>query len=158
MAEPFTINLSFCNISNFHPNWCAQVINCKDELAQYYLMDCIIQVFPDEYHLQTLETLLAAFPQLQVGTNIVFLSVVWFSLDCVCFLIYLSILLYMHVWSHVFPLCIVEIVAQATKAKLVTCFDIWCTPNQSSFLTHFTSALYIFKCSQRLISRLCYLN
>lgn len=43
-----------------------QVVNCKDELAQYYLMDCIIQVFPDEYHLQTLETLLGAFPQLQV--------------------------------------------------------------------------------------------
>lgn len=29
-------------------------------------MDCIIQVFPDEYHLQTLETLLGACPQLQV--------------------------------------------------------------------------------------------
>lgn len=44
-----------------------QIVNCKDDLAQYYLMDCIIQVFPDEYHLQTLETLLGAFPQLQVG-------------------------------------------------------------------------------------------
>lgn len=44
-----------------------QVVNCKDDLAQYYLMDCIIQVFPDEYHLQTLETLLNACPQLQVG-------------------------------------------------------------------------------------------
>jgi hypothetical protein len=44
-----------------------QIVNCKDELAQYYLMDCIIQVFPDEYHLQTLETLLSACPQLQVG-------------------------------------------------------------------------------------------
>ncbi|XP_022769203.1 vacuolar protein sorting-associated protein 35B-like isoform X3 [Durio zibethinus] len=43
-----------------------QVVNCKDDLAQYYLMDCIIQVFPDEYHLQTLETLLGACPQLQV--------------------------------------------------------------------------------------------
>jgi vacuolar protein sorting-associated protein 35 len=43
-----------------------QVVNCKDDLAQFYLMDCIIQVFPDEYHLQTLETLLSAFPQLQV--------------------------------------------------------------------------------------------
>lgn len=65
---------SFSNISNFYPNWCAQVINCKDELAQYYLMDCIIQVFPDEYHLQTLETLLAAFPQLQVHSSVIFLS------------------------------------------------------------------------------------
>lgn len=43
-----------------------QVVNCKDDIAQYYLMDCIIQVFPDEYHLQTLEILLGVFPQLQV--------------------------------------------------------------------------------------------
>ncbi|KAL8126353.1 vacuolar protein sorting-associated protein 35B-like isoform X2 [Apium graveolens] len=42
----------------------------QDELAQYYLMDCIIQVFPDEYHLQTLETLLGAFPQLQATVDI----------------------------------------------------------------------------------------
>ncbi|XP_020092170.1 vacuolar protein sorting-associated protein 35B-like [Ananas comosus] len=47
------------------PRVLEQVVNCKDELAQYYLMDCLIQVFPDEYHLQTLETLLSAFPQLQ---------------------------------------------------------------------------------------------
>lgn len=50
--------------SRFSPQ--LQVVNCKDDLAQYYLMDCIIQVFPDEYHLQTLETLLGACPQLQV--------------------------------------------------------------------------------------------
>lgn len=42
-------------------------MNCKDELAQFYLMDCIIQVFPDEYHLQTLDVLLGAYPQLQVS-------------------------------------------------------------------------------------------
>ncbi|XP_047310454.1 vacuolar protein sorting-associated protein 35A-like [Impatiens glandulifera] len=47
------------------PKVLEQVVNCKDDLAQYYLMDCIIQVFPDEYHLQTLETLLGACPQLQ---------------------------------------------------------------------------------------------
>ncbi|XP_075518944.1 vacuolar protein sorting-associated protein 35B-like [Primulina tabacum] len=47
-----------------------QVVNCKDELAQYYLMDCIIQVFPDEYHLQTLETLLGACSQLQPVVDI----------------------------------------------------------------------------------------
>ncbi|KAL0325897.1 UNVERIFIED_CONTAM: Vacuolar protein sorting-associated protein 35B [Sesamum radiatum] len=47
------------------PRILEQIVNCKDELAQYYLMDCIIQVFPDEYHLQTLETLLGACPQLQ---------------------------------------------------------------------------------------------
>lgn len=37
------------------PRVLEQVVNCKDEIAQYYLMDCIIQVFPDDYHLQTLE-------------------------------------------------------------------------------------------------------
>lgn len=52
------------------PRVLEQVVNCKDELAQYYLMDCIIQVFPDEYHLQTLETLLGACPQLQSAVDI----------------------------------------------------------------------------------------
>ncbi|XP_010539841.1 PREDICTED: vacuolar protein sorting-associated protein 35B [Tarenaya hassleriana] len=55
------------------PKVLEQVVNCKDELAQYYLMECIIQVFPDEYHLQTLETLLGACTQLMptVDTKIV---------------------------------------------------------------------------------------
>ncbi|KAL2907186.1 Vacuolar protein sorting-associated protein 35A [Bienertia sinuspersici] len=52
------------------PRILEQVVNCKDELAQYYLMDCIIQVFPDEYHLQTLDTLLGACPQLQPSVDI----------------------------------------------------------------------------------------
>ncbi|ONM10381.1 Vacuolar protein sorting 35 [Zea mays] len=52
------------------PRILEQVVNCKDDLAQFYLMDCIIQVFPDEYHLQTLETLLNAFPQLQPSVDI----------------------------------------------------------------------------------------
>ncbi|KAB5556765.1 hypothetical protein DKX38_007674 [Salix brachista] len=47
-----------------------RVVNCKDEIAQFYLMDCIIQVFPDEYHLQTLEILLGACPQLQPSVDI----------------------------------------------------------------------------------------
>ncbi|XP_021907957.1 vacuolar protein sorting-associated protein 35A-like [Carica papaya] len=52
------------------PKVLEQVVNCKDELAQFYLMDCIIQVFPDEYHLQTLEILLSACPQLQPSVDI----------------------------------------------------------------------------------------
>ncbi|KAH8515112.1 hypothetical protein H0E87_003823, partial [Populus deltoides] len=52
------------------PRVLEQVVNCKDELAQYYLMDCTIQVFPDEYHLQTLETLLGACPQLQPTVDV----------------------------------------------------------------------------------------
>ncbi|OAE27629.1 hypothetical protein AXG93_2520s1260 [Marchantia polymorpha subsp. ruderalis] len=52
------------------PRVLEQVVNCKDDLAQYYLMDCIIQVFPDDFHLQTLETLLGACPQLQPNVDI----------------------------------------------------------------------------------------
>ncbi|KAJ7534143.1 hypothetical protein O6H91_13G081600 [Diphasiastrum complanatum] len=52
------------------PRILEQVVNCKDEIAQYYLMDCIIQVFPDDYHLQTLETLLGACPQLQPTVDV----------------------------------------------------------------------------------------
>ncbi|XP_060191077.1 vacuolar protein sorting-associated protein 35A-like [Lycium barbarum] len=52
------------------PRVLEQVVNCKDEIAQGYLMDCMIQVFPDEYHLQTLETLLGACPQLQPSVDI----------------------------------------------------------------------------------------
>ncbi|CAI0435595.1 unnamed protein product [Linum tenue] len=55
---------------NVLPRVLEQVVNCKDELAQYYLMDCIIQVFPDEYHLQSLETLLAACPHLQPTVDV----------------------------------------------------------------------------------------
>lgn len=68
---PFTILLS-CLTCHFHSNghtYALQVVNCKDEIAQFYLMECIIQVFPDEYHLQTLDVLLGACPQLQVGNN-----------------------------------------------------------------------------------------
>ncbi|EEQ98956.1 vacuolar sorting protein, putative, partial [Perkinsus marinus ATCC 50983] len=35
-----------------------QVVSCQDTMAQQYLLDCIIQVFPDEYHLSTLDSLL----------------------------------------------------------------------------------------------------
>ncbi|XP_057964926.1 vacuolar protein sorting-associated protein 35B-like [Malania oleifera] len=52
------------------PRVLEQVVNCKDDLAQFYLMDCIIQVFPDEYHLQTLEILLGACPQLQPSVDV----------------------------------------------------------------------------------------
>ncbi|XP_020580939.1 vacuolar protein sorting-associated protein 35B-like isoform X2 [Phalaenopsis equestris] len=55
---------------NVLPRVLEQVVNCKDELAQHYLMDCIIQVFPDEYHLQTLESLLGACPQLQPTVDV----------------------------------------------------------------------------------------
>ncbi|XP_030541533.1 vacuolar protein sorting-associated protein 35B isoform X2 [Rhodamnia argentea] len=52
------------------PGVLEQVVNCKDDLAQYYLMECLIQVFPDEYHLQTLEALLGSCSQLQPTVDV----------------------------------------------------------------------------------------
>ncbi|ESQ45384.1 hypothetical protein EUTSA_v10010136mg [Eutrema salsugineum] len=52
------------------PRILEQVVNCKDDLAQCYLMDCIIQVFPDDFHLETLDVLLGACPQLQPSVDI----------------------------------------------------------------------------------------
>ena len=43
---------------NVLPKILEEVVSCKDTIAQSYLMDCIIQVFPDEFHLATLETFL----------------------------------------------------------------------------------------------------
>jgi vacuolar protein sorting-associated protein 35 len=46
------------------------VVICKDTMAQQYLMDCIIQVFPDEYHLQSLESLLDTTSNLNPNVDI----------------------------------------------------------------------------------------
>ncbi|KAJ3365738.1 Vacuolar protein sorting-associated protein 35 [Allomyces javanicus] len=47
-----------------------QIIQCRDVIAQEYLMEVIIQVFPDVFHLQTLQPLLAVTAQLQRQVNI----------------------------------------------------------------------------------------
>jgi vacuolar protein sorting-associated protein 35 len=46
------------------------VVMCKDTMAQQYLMECVIQAFPDEYHLQTLEQLLDTTSNLNVEVDI----------------------------------------------------------------------------------------
>ncbi|KAI9183437.1 retromer complex subunit Vps35 [Blastocladiella emersonii ATCC 22665] len=47
-----------------------QIINCRDVIAQEYLMEVIIQVFPDSFHLRALEPILAVTAQLQAQVNI----------------------------------------------------------------------------------------
>ncbi|ELU14760.1 hypothetical protein CAPTEDRAFT_161426 [Capitella teleta] len=47
-----------------------QVVSCKDAIAQEYLMECIIQVFPDEFHLQTLSSFLRACADLHPDVNV----------------------------------------------------------------------------------------
>jgi len=46
------------------------IVICKDPMAQQYLMDCIIQVFPDEYHLQSFEQLLDTTSNLNHNVDI----------------------------------------------------------------------------------------
>jgi vacuolar protein sorting-associated protein 35 len=47
-----------------------QVVSCRDVIAQQYLMECIIQVFPDEFQLATLDTVLQTCAQLQPAVNV----------------------------------------------------------------------------------------
>lgn len=52
------------------PNVMEQVIKCRDAIAQEYLMECVIQVFPDEFHLQTLNLFLKSCADLQDTVNV----------------------------------------------------------------------------------------
>ncbi|KAI8759591.1 vacuolar protein sorting-associated protein 35 [Biomphalaria glabrata] len=52
------------------PGVLEQVVNCKDAIAQEYLMECIIQVFPDEFHLQSLNSFLRACAELHPNVNV----------------------------------------------------------------------------------------
>lgn len=45
-------------------------MSCRDAIAQEYLMECIIQVFPDEFHLSTLHPFLRACADLQSNVNV----------------------------------------------------------------------------------------
>jgi len=55
---------------NILPRILEQVVSCRDAIAQAYLMDCIIQVFPDEFHLQTLDPFLKSCIKLQSDVNV----------------------------------------------------------------------------------------
>lgn len=56
--------------TNVLPGVLEQTVSCRDAIAQEYLMECVIQVFPDEFHLETLDTLLKACAELHPGVNI----------------------------------------------------------------------------------------
>ncbi|KIM81736.1 hypothetical protein PILCRDRAFT_488550 [Piloderma croceum F 1598] len=52
------------------PSVLEQVVNCKDVIAQEYLMEVVIQVFTDEFHLHSLGPFLSATAQLHPKVNI----------------------------------------------------------------------------------------
>lgn len=47
------------------PRILEQVVGCKDPMAQQYLLDCTVQVFPDDFHLGSLAVLLNTCSQTQ---------------------------------------------------------------------------------------------
>jgi len=51
------------------PKLLEQITSCKDVIAQQYLMEVIIQVFPDDFHLHTLDAVLQTCATLQPGVN-----------------------------------------------------------------------------------------
>ncbi|KAJ8520339.1 hypothetical protein ONZ45_g2802 [Pleurotus djamor] len=52
------------------PSVLEQIVNCKDVIAQEYLMEVVIQVFTDEFHLHSLGPFLSATAQLHPKVNI----------------------------------------------------------------------------------------
>ncbi|KAJ3126281.1 Vacuolar protein sorting-associated protein 35 [Physocladia obscura] len=52
------------------PSVMSEVVNCRDVLAQEYLMEVVIQVFPDDFHLHGLDLFLSATSQLSRNVNI----------------------------------------------------------------------------------------
>ena len=52
------------------PSLLEQIVSCRDTIAQEYLMECVIQVFPDEFQLETLDQFLRACSELQRDVNV----------------------------------------------------------------------------------------
>lgn len=52
------------------PGILEQVVSCRDAIAQEYLMECLIQVFPDEFHLSNLSAFLNSCAQLVPAVNV----------------------------------------------------------------------------------------
>ncbi|KAA8913699.1 hypothetical protein TRICI_003130 [Trichomonascus ciferrii] len=52
------------------PSILEQVVQCRDVIAQEYLLDVVVQVFPDEFHLHTLDLFLNATCNLNPSVSI----------------------------------------------------------------------------------------
>ncbi|KAF2453285.1 vacuolar protein sorting-associated protein-like protein 35 [Lineolata rhizophorae] len=58
------------NYKKVLPHLLEQVVQCRDVLAQEYLLEVITQVFPDEFHLHTLDQFLSATARLNPNVNV----------------------------------------------------------------------------------------
>eukprot|EP00002_Diphylleia_rotans_P036214 TRINITY_DN7958_c0_g1_i2.p1 TRINITY_DN7958_c0_g1~~TRINITY_DN7958_c0_g1_i2.p1 ORF type:complete len:763 (-),score=135.17 TRINITY_DN7958_c0_g1_i2:467-2755(-) len=52
------------------PRILEEIVNSRDKMTQQYLMECVIQVFPDEFHLTTLDVFLSTCLQLHDDVNL----------------------------------------------------------------------------------------
>lgn len=52
------------------PSLLDEIVSCRDVIAQEYLLDVIIQAFPDEYHIHCLDMYLSAITDLQPEVNV----------------------------------------------------------------------------------------
>lgn len=52
------------------PSILEEIVSCKDVIAQEYLMEVIIQVFHDDFHLRSLDSFLSATAHLQRNVNV----------------------------------------------------------------------------------------
>ncbi|KAJ3216747.1 Vacuolar protein sorting-associated protein 35 [Dinochytrium kinnereticum] len=52
------------------PKILEEIVSCKDIIAQEYLMEVIIQVFQDDFHLRTLDSFLSATAKLHRNVNV----------------------------------------------------------------------------------------
>ncbi|KAI8929302.1 vacuolar protein sorting-associated protein 35 [Entophlyctis helioformis] len=56
--------------SQILPTLLDEIVSCRDVIAQEYLMEVIIQVFPDDFHLRCLDIFLSATARLQRTVNV----------------------------------------------------------------------------------------
>ncbi|RCH90548.1 Vacuolar protein sorting-associated protein 35, partial [Rhizopus stolonifer] len=52
------------------PGMLNEIVSCGDVMAQTYLMDVVIQIFPDEFHMDTLTPFLATTAQLHFNVDV----------------------------------------------------------------------------------------
>eukprot|EP00871_Galdieria_phlegrea_P003244 jgi/Galph1/3920/GphlegSOOS_G2602.1 len=57
-------------LNEVFPAIAQQICSCHDAMAQEFLADCVVQAFPDEYHLQTLSDFLVMCMKLIPGVSI----------------------------------------------------------------------------------------
>lgn len=59
-----------CYKDTVFPSVLEQIVSSRDHIAQEYLMECLIQVFPDEFHLATLKPFFDTCAILMSGVNV----------------------------------------------------------------------------------------